>query len=162
MIKYPVSAQISTSCLLFFQLDQDLNPIHTLQGADISFLLFSLWISLPSFYCLTRVCWRSCPIWDAPQWYHLPCSFVPCGCSVTKLCLTLGNPVDCSMDARLPCLLLYPGLCANSSMMPSNHLILCHPLLLLPSIFPSIKNFPMNGKVPPLHHTLLIRDSNMF
>ena len=24
-------------------------------------------------------------------------------------------------------------------MMPSNHLILCHPLLLLPSIFPSIR-----------------------
>ena len=27
------------------------------------------------------------------------------------------------------------------SMMPSNHLILCHPLLLLPSIFPSIRAF---------------------
>ena len=27
------------------------------------------------------------------------------------------------------------------SMMPSNHLILCHPLLLLPSIFPSIRIF---------------------
>ena len=27
------------------------------------------------------------------------------------------------------------------SMMPSNHLILCRPLLLLPSIFPSIKVF---------------------
>ena len=26
--------------------------------------------------------------------------------------------------------------------MPSNHLILCHPLLLLPSIFPSIRSFP--------------------
>ena len=26
--------------------------------------------------------------------------------------------------------------------MPSNYLILCHPLLLLPSIFPSIKVFP--------------------
>ena len=26
-------------------------------------------------------------------------------------------------------------------MMPSNHLILCHPLLLLPSIFPSIRIF---------------------
>ena len=25
--------------------------------------------------------------------------------------------------------------------MPSNHLILCHPLLLLPSIFPSIRVF---------------------
>ena len=27
------------------------------------------------------------------------------------------------------------------TMMPSNHLILCHPLLLLPSIFPSIRAF---------------------
>ena len=27
------------------------------------------------------------------------------------------------------------------SVMPSNHLILCHPLLLLPSIFPSIRLF---------------------
>ena len=29
--------------------------------------------------------------------------------------------------------------------MPSNYLILCHPLLLLPSIFPSIRVFPMSG-----------------
>ena len=28
------------------------------------------------------------------------------------------------------------------SVMPSKHLILCHPLLLLPSIFPSIRVFP--------------------
>ena len=28
------------------------------------------------------------------------------------------------------------------SEMPSNHIIFCHPLLLLPSIFPSIKVFP--------------------
>ena len=28
------------------------------------------------------------------------------------------------------------------SVMPSNHLILCHPLLLLPSIFPSTRVFP--------------------
>ena len=33
------------------------------------------------------------------------------------------------------------------SMMPSNHLILCHPLLLLPSIFPSIRVFS-NESVP--------------
>ena len=29
----------------------------------------------------------------------------------------------------------------TSNMMPSNHLILCRPLLLLPSIFPSIRGF---------------------
>ena len=28
-----------------------------------------------------------------------------------------------------------------ASVMPSNHLILCHPLLLLPSIFPSVRVF---------------------
>ena len=32
-------------------------------------------------------------------------------------------------------------LIAIKSVMPSNHLILCHPLLLLPSIFPSIRVF---------------------
>ena len=30
------------------------------------------------------------------------------------------------------------------SMIPPNYLILCHPLLLLPSIFPSIRVFPMS------------------
>ena len=30
------------------------------------------------------------------------------------------------------------------SVMPSNHLILCYPLLLLPSVFPSIRIFPMS------------------
>ena len=32
-------------------------------------------------------------------------------------------------------------LVSTESMMPSNHLILCHPLLFLPSIFPSIRVF---------------------
>ena len=34
-----------------------------------------------------------------------------------------------------------PKLMSIDSVMPSNHLILCHPLLLPPSIFPSIKVF---------------------
>ena len=34
-----------------------------------------------------------------------------------------------------------PKFMSTESMMPSNHLILCRPLLLLPSIFPSIKVF---------------------
>ena len=36
----------------------------------------------------------------------------------------------------------------TESMMPSNYLILCHPLLLLPSIFPSISIF---SNKPALH-----------
>ena len=45
--------------------------------------------------------------------------------------------------AKLPCPSPTPGGYPNSteSVMPSNHLILCRPLLLPPSIFPSIKVF---------------------
>ena len=34
------------------------------------------------------------------------------------------------------------------SVMPSNHLVLCHPLLLLPSIFPSIRDFSSESVLP--------------
>ena len=37
-----------------------------------------------------------------------------------------------------------PKLMSIELVMPSNHLILCYPLLLLPSIFPSIRVFPMS------------------
>ena len=63
--------------------------------------------------------------------------------SVAHLCPTLCDPMDCSM-LRLPCPSPTPGAYSNSSItsvMPSNHLILCHPLLLPPSIFPSIRVF---------------------
>ena len=45
---------------------------------------------------------------------------------------------------RLPCPPLSPGVCSLmsiESVMPSNHLILCCPFLLLPSIFPNIRVF---------------------
>ena len=46
--------------------------------------------------------------------------------------------------ARLPCPSLSPWVCSLVSIeltMPSNRLILCRPLLLLPSVFPSIRVF---------------------
>ena len=51
--------------------------------------------------------------------------------------------------ARPPCPSLSPGVCPSSlsteSVMPSNHLILCCLLLLLPSVFPSIRVFPSDS-----------------
>ena len=64
-------------------------------------------------------------------------------CSVTQSCLTLCNPMDCSTPG-FPVLHHFPELVklkSIESVMPSNHLILCHPRLLLPSIFPSIRVF---------------------
>ena len=39
-------------------------------------------------------------------------------------------------------------LTSTESVMPSNHLILCHPFLLLPSIFPSIRVFSNESVLP--------------
>ena len=67
------------------------------------------------------------------------CSFY---CSVAQSCLTLCDSINCGMPG-------FPVLHSQSlfklmsvvSVMPSNHLILCHPLLQLPSIFPHIRVF---------------------
>ena len=64
-------------------------------------------------------------------------------CSVAKSCPTLCNPMNCSMPG-FPVLHYLPEFLKFMSielMMPSNHLILCGPLLLLPSIFPRISLF---------------------
>ena len=66
-----------------------------------------------------------------------------CHCSVSQSCLTLYNPMDCSTSG-LPVLHHVPELLKFTfieSVTPSNHLILWCPLLLLPSIFPSIRVF---------------------
>ena len=71
-------------------------------------------------------------------------SDLPVGCfSAAKLCLTLCHPMDCSTPGFtvLHCLQSWLKLMAIESVMPSNHLILCCPLLLLPSVFPSIRVF---------------------
>ena len=77
---------------------------------------------------------------------HCPLSltFHPfCCCSFTKLCPTPCDPMDCSTPDSLSFTISWSLLKLMSIElgMPSNHLILCHPLLLLPSIFPSIMVF---------------------
>ena len=63
--------------------------------------------------------------------------------SVTQSCLTLCDPIDCSTPGFLILhyLLELLKLMSIELVMPSNHLILCCLLLLLPSIFPSLRVF---------------------
>ena len=61
------------------------------------------------------------------------------------LCPTLCSPKNCSMpDLPIPHYLpeLSQTHVSTESVMPSNHLILCCLLLLLPSAFPNIRVFP--------------------
>ena len=76
--------------------------------------------------------------------------FLCCCCSVTQLCLSLCDPMDCSMQASLSFTITQSllKLMSIELVMPSNHLILCRPLLLLPPIFPSIRVF---SSVSALH-----------
>ena len=63
--------------------------------------------------------------------------------SAAKSCPTLCDSMDCSMPG-LPVhhqLLRFTQTHVHWVEIPSNYLILCHPLLLLPSIFPSIRTF---------------------
>ena len=91
-------------------------------------------------------------MWEVFSWYlfHFNSSGTQGLCtlfhqfsSVAQSCLTLCDPMDCSMPASLSTTnsqsLL--KLMSIESVMPSNHLILCCLLLLLPSIFPSIRVF---------------------
>ena len=69
---------------------------------------------------------------------------------------------------RLPCPSPTPGACSNSSVesvMPSNHLVPCHPLLLLPSIFLSIRVFSKESAPHirwPKYWSFSIRPSNEY
>ena len=70
---------------------------------------------------------------------------------------------------RLPCPSLSPRPCLNSCpmmpMMPSNHLILCRPLLLLPSIFPSTRVFSSESALHirwPKYRSFSISPSNEY
>ena len=63
--------------------------------------------------------------------------------SVARSCLNPCGPMECSTPVfpvhhQSQSLL---KLMSIELVMPSNHLILCHPLLLLPSFFPSIRVF---------------------
>ena len=63
-----------------------------------------------------------------------------CCCLVTKSCKIFCDPMDCSAPGfTRPS--LSPGICSNSYPLSWYHLILCHVLLVLPSIFPSFRVF---------------------
>ena len=67
-------------------------------------------------------------------------------CSVASYFATLWTAArQASLTITTPQSLLKPK--SIESVMPSTHLTLCHPLLLLPSIFPSIRVFSVGNKV---------------
>ena len=89
--------------------------------------------------------WVPCLVWEGRHqclisWYF----------SVPQSCRALGGPWSAARQASRSFTISQSWLKLTSieSVMPSNHLILCHPLLLLPSIFPSIGVFSNELALP--------------
>ena len=83
-------------------------------------------------------------MWVAKYWAPESLGFpVSCCCSVAQLCRLFVTPWTAARQASLSFTISQNllNLMSVESVMPSKHLILCHPLLLLPSIFPSIRVF---------------------
>ena len=76
------------------------------------------------------------------QWYQFS--------SVAQSCLTHCDLMTAAHQASLSITnsQSLPNLMSIESVMLSNHLILCHPLLLLPSIFPSSRVFSSELALP--------------
>ena len=75
------------------------------------------------------------------------------------LCPTLSDPIDCSMPG-FPVLHISRSLLifmSIESVIPSNHLIFCRPLLLLSSIFPSIRVFSSESVLHILRVASIVR-----
>ena len=101
----------------------------------------SLWISVSSLY-IDRESW-GLNIWN----------WLICCCSVTQLWPTLYNPTECSIQASQSFTICQSllKLMSTESVMPtmrSNNLILCHPLLCLPSVFRNIRVFSSESALP--------------
>ena len=90
--------------------------------------------------------WNGCP----PQWKHRLLTNGPPGNSHNRCLLLFSHEVLSNslhlhglQHMRLPCPSLSPGVCSNSCHWVGDaiYLILCRPILLLPSSFPSIRVF---------------------
>ena len=82
--------------------------------------------------------------WFNSMALHLQCTFIsPVAVQLLRRVQLFETPQTeaCQVSLSFTVSRSLLKLMSIESMMPSNHLILCHPLFLLPSIFPSIRVF---------------------
>ena len=92
------------------------------------------WVYFPNlFFFRNRLLWLLLGLLRFRRNFHFS--------SVTQSCSTLCDPRSHQVSLSISNSRSLPKLMSIESVMPSSHLILCCPLLLLPSIFPSIRVF---------------------
>ena len=84
-------------------------------------------------------------VWSSDQNISIPLKYVGDANSVCYCSVAIVSDSSWLYElqhSRLPCPSPSPGVCPNSS--PLSWTVICYPLLLLPSVFPSIRVFPMS------------------
>ena len=99
------------------------------------------------YFPVSRVHISEVVLFDTSDLFH---SVFCCCCSVAKLCLTLAIPWTAAHQASLSFTISWNllKLMTIESVMLSNHLILCCPWLILPSLFPAMKVFSSELALP--------------
>ena len=100
-------------------------------------MIITIWLWL---YFLPKLCcfsWSQIILINQSRW---------CYYSLPKPCPTRCDPMDATCQTSLSFTISWSllKLISIESVMPSNHLILYRPFLLLPAIFPSIRVFSMS------------------
>ena len=116
------------------QIFKRLNLTHTPMFLAALFAVARIW---KQFRC------SSTDEWIKKLWYIYTMEYLVQFSSVTQSCPTLCDPMNHSMPG-LPVHHQLPEFTqthVHQVVMPSSHLILCHPLLLLPPVPPSIRVF---------------------
>ena len=101
-------------------------------------IVWAVWIT-PTKLVPDRV-WAFVLVWLS-EWLQTVGERWDCCCSVTKSGLTFCDPTDCSTPHTSLSVTISQSLLKLISLelaIPFNHLTLCHPILLLPLVFPSI------------------------
>ena len=93
-----------------------------------------------------RVYSNSCPL---SQWCHpTVSSVIPFSSHLQSFPASECFPMSLFFASGGQSIGVSPKPMSTESVMPSNHLILCHPLLLLPLIFPSFRVFSNESALP--------------
>ena len=141
----------------FLQCDLEMSPGESRDNRDAQFSLGESHPAQPAVHCL-----RTAGSYILPSFL-----VVYCCCSVTKLCPTLYDPMDCSTPG-FPVLHYLPEFAQTPVRWVSDtiqHLILCCPLLLLHSISPRIRVFSNESALHirwPKHWSFGINPSNEY
>ena len=130
--------------------------------------------NIATYILLAKTLSRIFSYWLTYQQVHM-LHTQPNGCLQVICCCSVSHPVvsDSVISrtaARQGFLSLtvswtLPKFMFTASVMPSSHLILWHPLLLLPLIFPSIRDFSSESSVPirwPKYWSFSISPSSVF